>query len=361
MKNRLEKMLSAMVAAVTLCLIASDLHADDPTVVGPLVIKLIDQVEVPALEAGPLNRLQVKVGDQVRSGDAIAGVDERSSAVLRDLAEIELAVSRQKSEQYRNDEIAGADLQESQAAAEQQRLLAKIAAEKSDSEVQISAAEKAEAVAKNEWTRAEKAHAKYAESVSKSELEGLRLKYERARLERIQAEFQRRMDELSAQSETQGVKVAELAARRAELRRSVAVSDAEWLRFDIQAKQKTLEARKLTVSRHQVTSPIDGTVVEIYKRTGEWVQPGDSVARVINLEQLHAEGFLSGHVRPEQGREVRLFSGDKQVEGVVDFVSPERDQVSGEFRFLVRFKGGVFLPGDRVEIAWTAPLKQTAP
>lgn len=326
--------------------------AENPAVVGPLVIKLIDQVEVPALEAGALSRLDVKIGDPVTSGQVIARVDDRSSTAQRDLAATDLDVSRQKSKSYQADKIETTQWREAKAALEQQKLLAKIASEKSLSDVRVSAAEKAEAVAKNEWSRAQSAQQKFADSVSESELENLRLKYEHSRLERVQATFERRMDQLSAESETQGIRVAELAAERAEIRQTVAVADAELLRLDIVSKEKTLQLHQSIVDRHQVAVPIDGVVVEIYKRPGEWVRPGDSVARVINADRLQAEGFLVGQVRPKRGQQVRLRSGDLSVEGTVDFVSPERDLVSGEFRFLVRLGGGTFSPGDRVEVQW---------
>lgn len=326
--------------------------AEQPTEVGSLVIKLIDQVEVPALESGMLQRVEVRVGDTIKSGQLIARVDDRDDVAQRDLAATDLAVSRQKSADYRNDRIASIQRKEKQAALEQQRILAKIASEKSVNDVRVLAAEKAEAVAKNEWARATKAHEKFADSVSESELENLRLNFERSGLERIQAVLDHRLDKLASDSESQAVKAAEFAVERAEIQQVVADSEAKILRLDIDAKQQTLLIRELSVARHQVVSPIDGVVVEVYKRGGEWVKPGDAVARVINLDQLHAEGYLSGNIRPERGRKVLLQSADREVQGTIDFVSSERDTVSGELRFLVRFDGGTFLPGDRVDIEW---------
>lgn len=326
--------------------------AEHPSSVGPLVIKLIDQVDVPALEPGPIDQLDVRVGDKVVVGQVIARIDDRISAAQRDLAATDLQRSRLRLSEYRGDAIAEKELGEKRAAVAQQKLLAKIALEKSRSDVRVMAAEKAEAVAKNEWLRASRAREKFADSVSESELESLRLKYERAGLERAQAEFERRMDQLSAEGEAEAVKVAELAAEGAELSEAVAATDSEFLTIDVHAKEKTLQIHELTLSRHQIASPIDGTVVELYKRRGEWVRPGDSVARVINLDQLVAEGFFSGSIRPERGQQVRLRWDGRETDGVVDFVSSERDSVSGEFRFLVRLRGGVFFPGDRVEIDW---------
>ena len=343
---------TSIVAGLIMLYPAKVLLAQEPTAVGSLVIKLIDQVEVPALEPGALRSLDAQVGDAVKAGQLIARVDDRDSVAQRDLAATALEVGRQKSSEYRDDNIAATELKEKQASLDQQRLLAKIASEKSENEVRVSAAEKAEAVAKNEWTRAEKARQRFADSVSESELENLRLQYERSVLERQQATLDHRLDRLSSDSEAKSVQVAELAVERAEFQRMIAVSEGKVFRLDVDAKEQTLNIRKLSVTRHEVLSPIDGVVVEIFKRGGEWVKPGDAVARVINLDQLHAEGFLSGDVRPVRGQEVRLRKGDQEVEGAIDFVSSERDSVSGEVRFLVRLRGGTFLPGDRVDIEW---------
>lgn len=341
-------------SAVTHC---SALWANEPTVVGSLVVKLIDEVEVPALEQGALLELNVELGDTVKTGQVLARVDDRDSVAQRDLSGIELGISRQKSTQYRDDDVAMTQWKEALAALEQKKLVAEIAGEESDNEVRVSAAEKAESVALNEWTRARTAREKFADSVSESELENLRLQYERAKLERVQAAFERRMDRLTAESERQAVKVAELAAQRAEIQRAVATANVELLALDTELKEKSLLLRQQLVKRHAVVSSIDGVVVEIYKRPGEWVRPGDSVVRVINLNQLHAEGFLSGNVRPKRGQKVVIVSEasseeTQKAEGTIDFVSPERDLVSGEFRFLVRLSGAPFLPGDRVEIEW---------
>lgn len=349
---RLPIVVACIAMAIACILGPAESIADQPTEVGSLVIKLIDQVEVPALEPGMLRSLDVQVGDTIKSGQLIARIDDRDSAAQRDLAATDLAVSRQRSNDFRSDKIASVELKEKQAALEQQRLLAKIAGEKSANEVRVLAAEKSEAVAKNEWARAAKAHKKFADSVSESELENLRLNFERSGLERIQASLDHRLDQLSSDSEVQAVKASELAVERTGILQRVAVSEAEILRLDVNAKQQALKIRQLSVDRHQVLSPIDGVVVEVFKRMGEWVKPGDAVARVINLDQLHAEGFLSGDVRPERNRKVLLHLGNRKIEGTVDFVSSERDAVSGELRFLVRIDGGTFLPGDRVDIEW---------
>ncbi|MCO8123038.1 HlyD family efflux transporter periplasmic adaptor subunit [Stieleria sp. TO1_6] len=332
--------------------IDQDANDATPNVVGQLVIKLIDQVEVPALQPGALESVAVRVGQTVQKGQALAQIDDRNSVALRSLAEVDLAISRRHAADYKSDRIADTERLEKQAALKQQRLLAKISQAKSENEVRVSAAEKAEAVAKNEWSRAAQARQKFVDSVSESEIDNLRLKYERSQLERIQAEFELRMDRLTSESESHAVQAAQLAADRAQLQHTVAMSESKQLQLDVDAKQKTLQMRDLNVAMHAVVSPIDGVVVEVYRRRGEWVRPGDPVVRVVNVDRLHAEGFLSGDVLPQRDQQVRLSSADKQLTGRIEFVDPERDSVSGEVRFLVGLDGGTFLPGDRVDIHW---------
>lgn len=58
------------------------------------------------------------------------------------------------------------------------------------------------------------------------------------------------------------------------------------------AKAAEVEAAKAALDRRQIRAPISGVVVEVVKRRGEWVQPGDSVVRIVHLENLWVEGFL---------------------------------------------------------------------
>ena len=336
------------------CSLVCCLHArgESPVVVGDLVVKLIDQVEVPALETGALRSVDVRLGDRVVAGQTLAVIDDRTADSRRLVSATDLEISKRKSASFRGDELAKKALDEKRSALQQQRVLATIAREKSKNETRVSAAEKAEAAAKNEWARAKTARETFVDSVSESELESLRLNYERSRLERVQAAFELRMDRLSSEVQQAGLVSASLAADRAEIEHAVAATEGEIIQLDIASKEQTLAMRELELSRHQILTPIAGMVVEVYHRAGEWVRPGDPVVRVINTEQLHAEGFLTGKTLPRRGTDVKLVRGEQTVLGTVDFVSPERDPVNGEVRFLVLFKGGAFLPGERVSIQW---------
>lgn len=344
--------LATLVALFGVCLSSPRCLADEPIVVGDLVVEIVDQTEVPALEAGPVAAIEVRIGDNVTANQLLAKLDSRVSEAQHKEAETELAVAQTRYDQFRADRIAEIETFEKRELVNQQQSLAQISKAKSTNEVRIAAAERAEAVAKNEWARATLAREKFIEAVSKSELDNLRLKYEQAQLERVQATFERRLDQIKFDADESATRGAELAADRAEVQRQVAAAQPVLLQLDVRAKAETLALRTLALDRHRVTAPMAGQVVEVYRRQGEWVRPGEPLFRVVNLERLHAEGFLKGNVIPKRGTSVTLFAGERRVPGKVVFVSPERDSVSGEYPFLVEFRGGVFHPGEHVSIEW---------
>jgi multidrug resistance efflux pump len=89
----------------------------------------------------------------------------------------------------------------------------------------------------------------------------------------------------------------------------------------------------------RVDRAADGEVVEVFYRTGEWVEPGKTVFRVVRLDRLRIEGFVPfGDVHPDAlvDRPVEVsvrFAGDRResFSGKIQFVSP-LVQPGGEYR-----------------------------
>src|SRR5205814_4283550 len=86
------------------------------------------------------------------------------------------------------------------------------------------------------------------------------------------------------------------------------------------------------LERRTIAAPFRGMVVEVLRRRGEWVQPGDSVVRIVRLDRLKAEGFLPvRHAGLELvGSKVKLrviAAGDQPLEatGHIIFINPEID------------------------------------
>lgn len=178
--------------------------------------------------------------------------------------------------------------------------------EKATNDVNIRYAQAATDVSKVAYDKSAQANKKVPGSVSFIELNKLKLEWRKAELQIEQAELEKRVAGLTAD-----VKAAE-------------VDNAE-----------------LGINRRQIVSPIDGIVVKVYKHLGEWVAPGDPVVRIVRVDRLRMEGFLSSaEYGPEEidGKpitvEVQLARGRKVTfPGKVVFVSP-LVEAGGEYRFL---------------------------
>jgi len=94
-------------------------------------------------------------------------------------------------------------------------------------------------------------------------------------------------------------------------------------------KRVELDAAELRLSNYSVRSPISGQIVEVYARPGQWVAAGDRVCRVVDMEKLRIEGFISPEdfdAEELSGREVtvevmRARGRIVKVPGKIGFVS----------------------------------------
>jgi multidrug efflux pump subunit AcrA (membrane-fusion protein) len=121
-----------------------------------------------------------------------------------------------------------------------------------------------------------------------------------------------------------------LSADHARLEVEVAQIESEIDRLGEQLKQAELEASDQELGRCELHAPLSGVIVERYKHVGEWVTPGESVLRIVRMDQLRIEWLVKvADVPPHlvEGRDViadvNLANGQtQQVLGKVSFVSP---------------------------------------
>ena len=99
-----------------------------------------------------------------------------------------------------------------------------------------------------------------------------------------------------------------------------------------------MEAAQKAIERREIRSPIDGVVEEVFPHQGEWLQPGDPLARVIRTDRLYVEGYVdAARWNPADVRdrpvtvEARL-AGDQQesFKGRIFNVKPRME--SGNYR-----------------------------
>ncbi len=251
-----------------LALLASSVSAAEIEVPSVLV-KLIEQVDVPAREAGVLEQLSVREGQMVKAGDPLAQIDDAAAKFAKRKAELELDGARQLSE----------------------------------SDVKVRFARKSSEVAAAELKRALDSQQRLAESVSASELDQLRLLAEKASLEIEQAQLE--------------FNVAKTAR---------------------ELKENDVRTAEHDVAQRRINAPIAGFVAQVHRHSGEWVEPGQAILRMLRLDRLRAEGLVNAQTVGDDlmGREVTLTvrQGDSptQYSGKIVFVSPEIDPVNGQVR-----------------------------
>lgn len=142
--------------------------------------------------------------------------------------------------------------------------------------------------------------------------------------------------------------IAPITIRKAKLQWEKAVLQAEQADMNFKVASMTaaeaqaeMEAAQIVIDRCQITSPVDGIVVQKYRQEGEWVRPGDPLMRVVGLKRLKLDGSLSADkyapsmVIGKPATVVAMIpSGQVTFEGTVVFASPEIDS-NGNFDFSI--------------------------
>lgn len=260
-----------MHAAIVLLGMMASLGADGNVVEIPsAMVKLSDQVDVPASEAGILATLAVREGQMVREGESLAQIVD---------TEARLAVTKAKIEQ-------------------------EMARKSTENDVKLRYSRKESEVARSEWNRARASVAKLPNSISRSEMDHLQLVSEKADLQIEEAELELQLGT-----------------------------------YTRQLRENDYQLAEEKVKRHAITSPLNGVVVQVNRRKGEWVKPGDPVLRILRLDRLRVEGFLKmEHLGAKlPGCRVTLkvqqpAAIDTPFTGKVVFLNPEIDPVNTQVR-----------------------------
>lgn len=179
-----------------------------------------------------------------------------------------------------------------------------IARLEAENDVNVRFAQKSTEVARAELRRASESIEKYNRSVSATELDRLRLEAERAVLQVEQSEQEHKTAHLTEQ-----------------------------------LKQNEVDFATWSIDRLRIKAPIAGVVVEVKQHPGEWVEPGETVFRILRIDRLRVEAFVDVNqiVGVLDGRAATLrvdLPGRPATEfaGKIVFVSPEVDPVNGQVR-----------------------------
>ncbi|MEW4487265.1 efflux RND transporter periplasmic adaptor subunit [Thalassoglobus sp. JC818] len=177
---------------------------------------------------------------------------------------------------------------------------------------------KARDIAQSELERAEESRKQYAKSVSQSEIDRLKFALDETELKIEQAKFQQEMKRLEAQ-----------------------------------LREDELAIAQNNLARRELRSPVSGMVVEVNHQAGEWIQPGEPIARIVRVDRVRAEGLIpaaTSKVRRGQPVAVILTREDGSESmhpGVVTFVDPEINPISEQIRVQAEIENpnGTLQPG----------------
>ncbi|MEN6404974.1 MAG: HlyD family efflux transporter periplasmic adaptor subunit [Thermoguttaceae bacterium] len=63
--------------------------------------------------------------------------------------------------------------------------------------------------------------------------------------------------------------------------------------YQAKVSEAELQAADAELKNYRLVSPLNGVVIELSRREGEWVQAGDPIMRLLRLDRLRVEGFLN--------------------------------------------------------------------
>ena len=83
-----------------------------------------------------------------------------------------------------------------------------------------------------------------------------------------------------------------LDAERAGLAIEKAGNDRELAKYDYWTKRTEFEAAEMAIERRTILAPCKGEIVKLFRQQGEWVNPGDPILRLVQLDTLYVEGEI---------------------------------------------------------------------
>lgn len=213
--------------------------------------------------------LSVGITAQISVGQSLAGKQITTVCLVRHLDEIDIPAKR-------DGVISVLKVRRGSPLAEDQ-LLAII--DGGDAEAEL-------AVAKAEYARAKlKAANKWQIRVAGTDLERTETKANLVQQLGQDAAYLERFDAHNSRVKS----VAELNAAKAVNREDIAAREVAGAELAVAERN---------VTQRQIASPVGGSVTEIHRDQGEWVNRGDKIMTVVRLDRLQIEGFVSLNEMP---------------------------------------------------------------
>lgn len=123
---------------------------------------------------------------------------------------------------------------------------------------------------------------------------------------------------------------SELGVERARLEIARAEKSLRLAQIQLELRSAELSAIDDQLERLRIKSPIDGVILALDRRPGEWVREGETIATVARMDQLRIDAFLLVQQLPPRqavGLKVSVVWQDAgkthRLHGVIDSVDPQ--------------------------------------
>ncbi len=272
------------------CCLVYGVVADNEIIISPVLLKVIEEVEVPALQEGPVTQIHVAEGEVVQIGQPLVQIDDQRAMFRSKQAELEH----------------------------------KIATKKGTDQSELELAETEARVAASSLQRALDSRKKFRDTPSQAEVDDIELRVAQAKQHLDQAKHLQQLAELAKE-----------------------------------LSQSNLALATFELERHKIKSPIQGAIIEIIARRGEWVRPGEPLVRVMRIDRLRVEGFIKrAAITPGLlDRQITIMIEGSEGErgkhpGKIVFISPEVDPNDGTQRIVAEVDNskGLLGPGLRAKM-----------
>lgn len=297
-------------------------------------LRVRDKAEVPALERGVLKKMLVEPGVSVIVDQPLALLDDVEVRLNLEQAQLDVQIAEKRHRESLAVQIAESGLTEASSLLKQTQLELEITKKIAVADIAIRQAMNESLVSKAELDRAEAARKEFRSSISDQQLAKLRLARDQDLIKLEKANHDQAIDELRSRSKEALVEQQQVAIDRLRHELSEASSARGVAELTIESLRRAVSIAEQRLAKSQLKAPLNGIVVEQLRHTGEWVEAGDPVFRIIRLDLLLVEGYADARQVPQSVRGSKVVvhceEGDNRVsvEGKVVFVSPEIDPVS---------------------------------
>ncbi|MGC1275629.1 MAG: HlyD family efflux transporter periplasmic adaptor subunit [Planctomycetaceae bacterium] len=205
---------------------------DSPITVPNVFLRLGEDIELPAQEAGVLAEMPVEEGRLVEAGETVARIQDDEATLLRDRATLEVAVAKREAERA----------------------------------IEIEYARKALGVAQAELARAERSREAVPGAVSLTEVDRLRLVTEKADAEIRRIEHEQKTAELTTRLKEAEQSLADLHLQRHQITAPIAGQVVEHFRHRgewVEPGEKVLRLIRLDVLRAEGYLPASQASTEL--------------------------------------------------------------------------------------------------